>query len=205
MHVSLSGKETLVVSDVHLGSPYTDIDGLRGCLRSLVPGILIIAGDLFDDEHRYVDREGFELLVARLLRALGIRPRVLIASLSSSSHDPLVGSYIGVVDGVEVKACNCPIWISGGINAVVLHGDMVVRNGVLAYALELAVPGIIGRSARKRLDAGRAWVVYGHSHVPLLDNRRMLLNPGPWKIYGVRRKRGFVALLGPNTVRRVCP
>ncbi len=205
MHVSLMDGEAYVIADVHLGSPRSNIAELRRCLKSLSPNILIVAGDLFDDEHRHVDLKEFELLMSRFLRSLGVSPRMLIASLSSSSHDPLVGSYMGTVGTTEVRACNCPVRVTGDVRAVVLHGDLVIRNGVLAYMMESVAPGTIGRRARKRLDVGDAWVVYGHSHVPLLDLRLALLNPGPWKVYGIRRKRGFVAFLGPHTARLACP
>ncbi len=205
MRVSLADEEAYAISDVHLGSPSSNIAVLRDCLKSLSPRVLIVAGDLFDDEHRPVDVDEFALLMSRFISALGVSPRVLIASLSSSSHDPLVGSYMGTIGTAEVRACNCPVLISGGINALVLHGDLVVRNGVMAYVLESVAPGTMGRRARRRLGVGDAWVVYGHSHVPLLNPRLALLNPGPWKVYGVRRKRGFVALLGPHVARRVCP
>ena len=157
-------------------------------------GTLVIAGDLFEDEHRAVGRSEFERLVEKALAVIG-RPRELYIALSASSHDPLLREpYSGYVAGTRVYACNCPVRL-GGI--VVAHGDSVIRNGAVAYLVERVARGFVGRALRRRLSLGSEWLVYGHTHVPLIDPAHRLANPGPWKAYGFRRELGGVVEL-PN-------
>lgn len=184
----------LVLSDIHIGSPRSRIGELRKCLAGVETDVLAIAGDLFDDEHRRVGKEEAIGLFRRLLKALDVKPKLLIASLSSSSHDPLLGHFADVIDGVEILACNCPInFTYKGERIVIAHGDIAVSDGFLAYLIDRLKPGTIGRLVRRKLKLpGDTWLIYGHSHVPYLDTRERLLNPGAWKIYGVRRIRGAI-------------
>jgi hypothetical protein len=90
-------------------------------------------------------------------------------------------------------AYNGEILIDGALKAVATHGDRLIRSGVVAYFVDLARRGQIGRWLRRRLALGDdVWLIYGHSHVPHVDVALKILNPGPWKIYGVRRIRGNV-------------
>ncbi|MEL9990974.1 MAG: phosphohydrolase [Thermoproteus sp.] len=184
----------LVLADIHIGSPNSLVKELRRCLSGVDIDVLAIAGDLFEEEHRRIGRDEAMTLFKRLLAVLAVRPKVLVASLSSSSHDPLLGHFSGVVDGVEVLACNCPISLTyAGEKIVVAHGDIAVGNGFLAYLIDSIRPGTIGRIAKRKLGLSKdVWLVYGHSHVPYLNLGERILNPGPWKIYGVRRIKGAV-------------
>ncbi len=184
----------LVLSDIHIGSPRSRVGELRRCLAGVETDVLAIAGDLFDDEHRRVSKEEASKLFRRLLGVLSVRPRLLIASLSSSSHDPLLGHFVDVIDGVEVLACNCPISFTyRGERIVITHGDIAVGDGFLAFLIDRLKPGTVGRMVKRKLGLSNdTWVVYGHSHVPYLDLHERILNPGAWKIYGVRRTKGAV-------------
>lgn len=188
-------RPVLVFSDVHLGSPRSRIRELRRCLKGIDAEVVAVAGDLFDDEHRPVGRDEARALFRRALAALGIKPRMLIVSLSSSSHDPqIAGSFTDKIDGVEVMACNCPISFEyGGVKFVITHGDLALGDGFLAYLVDLIRPGQIGRLLRRRLGVQQnEWLIYGHSHVPYLSGEERILNPGAWKIYGIRRLLGAV-------------
>jgi hypothetical protein len=184
----------LVLSDIHIGSRSSLIGELRRCLSGVQTDVLAIAGDLFEDEHRRVERKEAAQLFRRLLAVLPVRPKILLASLSSSSHDPLVGHYVDTLDGVEVLACNCPISLTyRGERMVITHGDMAIGDGFLAYVIDRIRPGTVGRLAKKKLGLPRdVWLIYGHSHVPYLNVDERILNPGSWKVYGIRRARGAV-------------
>lgn len=182
----------IVFGDVHIGSRSAKIQELRSCLKSISPEEVAITGDLFDDQHRRINREEALQLFKKAMEILGIRPRRLYIALSSSSHDPILpGPLAAEIDGVEVAAHNGEIVVDGKF--VITHGDRIVKNGVAAYFLDLLKRGHIGRALRKKLGLGdNVWLVYGHSHVPYVNVQEKILNPGSWKIYGVRRIRGNV-------------
>lgn len=183
-----------VFSDVHIGSPRSKVQELRSCLKKLSPDEVVIAGDLFDDQHREVSRDEAVRLIKKAMEILQIQPRRLYIAFSSSSHDPqLPGPLTERINRTEVVAYNGEIFIDGAIKAVVTHGDKLIKNGVVAYFVDLARRGQIGRWLRRRLELGdNVWLIYGHSHVPHVDVALKILNPGAWKIYGVRRIRGNV-------------
>lgn len=193
-----------VISDIHIGSPRSRIKELRQCLQRNNIDVLVIAGDIYEKEYRKVEREEAYRLFERLLNVLGSKPKLVIISLSSSSHDPQIGHFVGDVDGVEVDACNCPISFNYmGEEYVVVHGDVAVRNGVLAYVIDSLRPGAVGRILRRKLKLrAKTWLIYGHSHVPYLSLEERILNPGSWKAYGVRRILG--ALYEMPSARPIC-
>nr|KJR73546.1 MAG: phosphohydrolase [Thermoproteus sp. AZ2] len=183
-----------IISDIHIGSPRSKIKELRQCLQRDNIDILVIAGDIYEKEYRRVEREEAHGLFERLIKVLGVRPKLMIVSLSSSSHDPQIGHFVGEVDGVEVDACNCPISFNYmGEEYVVVHGDIAVGDGVLAYIIDRIRPGAVGRILRRKLKLyAKTWLIYGHSHVPYLSLEERILNPGSWKAYGIRRTLGAV-------------
>jgi len=154
----------------------------------------VITGDLFDDQHREVSRDEAVHLIRKAMEILQIRPNRLYIAFSRSSHDPqLPGPLVERISGAEVVAYNGEIFIDGTLKLLVTHGDGFVKNGVVAYLIDLANRGQIGRFLRRRLGLkDDVWLVYGHSHVPHVDWARKILNPGSWKIYGIRRLRGNV-------------
>jgi len=183
-----------VFSDVHIGSPSSRMQELRSCLKKLSPDEVVIAGDLFDDQHRKVSRDEAVRLIKKAMEILQIQPQRLYIAFSSSSHDPqLPGPLTERINGTEVVAYNGEILIDGALKAVATHGDRLIRSGVAAYFVDLARRGQIGRWLRRRLALGDdIWLIYGHSHVPHVDAALKILNPGAWKIYSVRRIRGNV-------------
>jgi len=184
--------ETLyVASDLHIGSPRSLAHLFRRC--PVDGSTLVVAGDVFEDEHRVVGFDEFAKLVKRFLVVIGVKPREVFMALSSSSHDPILPRpFTSVIDGVRVFACNCAVRVG---SVVAVHGDSVIRNGALAYLVERFRRGLIGEVLRRRLGLSGEWLVYGHTHIPLVDRGRRLVNPGPWKVYGFRRLLGGVVEL----------
>ncbi|ACB40527.1 phosphohydrolase [Pyrobaculum neutrophilum] len=184
----------IVFGDVHIGSPHAKIQELRRCLKALNTDEVAITGDLFDDQHRLVGYDDAARLIKKAMEILQIKPRRLYISFSSSSHDPqLPGPLVARIDGVEVYADNGNVLIEDVVKAALTHGDAAVKNGFAAYLIDLARRGQVGRWLRKKLALeDGVWLIYGHSHVPYLNAEEKILNPGSWKIYGVRRLRGNV-------------
>lgn len=187
----------IIFGDVHIGSRHTRLRELRTCLEALEPEVVVITGDLFDDQYRQVSLDEATKLFKKALDILSIRPREVYISLSASSHDPQLPGPLSVkVEGVEVVAYNGPLYIEGEVKVVATHGDQVIHSGVLAYFVDLLDRGKIGRVLKQRLGLDReVWLVYGHSHVPHVDPVKRILNPGSWKIYSFRRLKGGVYAL----------
>lgn len=118
-----------VFSDVHIGSPRSKVQELRSCLKKLSPDEVVIAGDLFDDQHREVSRDEAVRLIKKAMEILQIQPQRLYIAFSSSSHDPqLPGPLTEMINRTEVVAYNGEIFIDGAIKAVVTHGDKLIKT-----------------------------------------------------------------------------
>lgn len=187
-----------VLSDVHLGSPWTKLADLTRCLEEVKPKYLIIAGDLFEKEHREVDEATFALLMRAFLNSLRLKPRTLVASLGRYNHDPILPRPLRLVlDGVEIYAGNHPVrlhWIS---DIVVVHGDFLIPNGSLAHLIGRVTPTSLERAIRRALSLNAEdLLVSGHTHVPVVKEK--YVNPGSWKAYGIRRTPGLVVELSPK-------
>ncbi|AAL64708.1 phosphohydrolase [Pyrobaculum aerophilum] len=182
----------IIFGDVHIGSRHAKIQHLKQCLREINPEEVAITGDLFDDQHRRVSRDEALRLIRKAIEILGIRPKALYIALSSSSHDPLLpGPLTAKIDGIEVVAHNGEVIINDKV--LLSHGDKVVKNGFVAYLMDLTNRGRVGKMLKRKLKLeGNIWLAYGHSHVPYVNPEERILNPGGWKIYGVRRIGGNV-------------
>lgn len=180
--------------DVHIGSRYSKIQELVKCLRATYVEEVVITGDLFENQYRRVSYDEAIKLIRRAMGILQIQPRRLYISFSKSSHDPqLPGPLITKIGDTEVLAYNGEVFIEGPQKIVVTHGDRAIRSGVLAYFIDLVRRGQLGRWLRRELAlSDEVWLVYGHSHVPYVNEQEKILNPGSWKIYGVRRIRGNI-------------
>jgi predicted phosphodiesterase len=186
--------EVVVFGDVHIGSRHSRLGELRRCLKSASPEEVLITGDLFERQYRRVGRDEAARLIRKALELLQIEPLRVYIALSRTSHDPQLPGPLAIrVGRAEVVARNGEVFVEGPVKIVASHGDRAVRSGVLAYLADLVKRGHVGRVLRGMLGVpGDAWVAYGHSHVPFADAGERMLNPGAWKIYGIRRARGRV-------------
>ena len=178
---------------------------------------LIVLGDMFEDLHRRVRPGDLRRYFLRAVNGVEL-PEMLYYTASLSSHDPIFdeplelrlnGAGLLVVPGVlQLK-------VEGHLLCA-LHGDAVVRSGVLAYAVNRVAaaagrPLLLEEVAKRRYCSPEAWLLAGHTHIPGLDAVRRLGNPGSWKLYwgfGMRywRHPAFGAVLVDRSgVRLLCP
>ncbi|MCC6020653.1 MAG: metallophosphoesterase [Thermoproteaceae archaeon] len=186
--------EVVVFGDIHIGSRHSRLGELRRCLKSASPEEVVMTGDLFENQHRRVGHDEAVRLIRKALELLQLEPLRVFIALSRASHDPqLPGPLVARVGRSEVVAHNGEVFVDGAVKIVASHGDGVIKSGVVAYLADIVRRGHVGRVLRSRLGVPRdVWVVYGHSHVPFIDAGERILNPGAWKVYGIRRVRGSV-------------
>jgi len=208
----------VAVSDLHIGSRRNaPLEYIGRLARLENADSLAVLGDLFDDLHRTLDLDELERWLGLAARVLEL-PRGLevYCTLSKSSHDPILSEDVVELEvgGAKFVLTHRPMRaLVGGLVCYMIHGDAIVSNGVLAYALEIAgeiagVECMLERAARRSLGVGEEdWLFMGHTHRPVLDSERKIANPGSWKIYwrksrsaAILAKRGEVDLVYPATL-----
>ena len=180
-----------VVSDVHLGANLGPVHRIGAVLRGLGVDYLVVLGDLFDDEYRVVNGSELYRLLRWAASSLALNPgTTVVYTISLSSHDPQlpVDKPVRVdVDGVTfIVVPGIARLRMGGCTVYVSHGDYASRNGAIAFAINLLACaigqcGVVERLMRWVLGVGDdEWVAIGHTHLPYIDPRLKVANPGSW-------------------------
>ena len=183
-YFSLRRGTAVVVSDLHAEGGLLAAGCLRRLIAAVDPDLVVVAGDAFDALERYEFAEPMARYLAGLLGASPSLREILVA-LSAGPHDPKIGGPCRrfQAGGVVVTAVGGVAVIrAGGLHVAVLHGDQLLRSGVLAALINLAMGrGFYESLARRRLGIGPGpLVVMGHTHLPFFDASRGLANTGSW-------------------------
>ncbi len=101
-------------------------------------------------------------------------------------HDPRIGygevKYF--IDGVNVRVVRGGVvkLVIGGRTFWFLHGDYVVKNGLIASLMNKLFSGSYDKLVRFAVRAGGEgdWVVIGHTHVPSINTELRVANTGSW-------------------------
>ncbi|ADN50437.1 hypothetical protein [Vulcanisaeta distributa] len=183
------GNDSLIIaiSDLHLESNERDLGCIGNYLRGLgEDGIyLIINGDLFDKAHGQVLGQSH---ITELIRRLGLAGiselRGVVYVMAMYDHDPRIGygevKYF--IDGVNVRVVRGVVkLVIGGRTFWFLHGDYVVKNGLIASLINKLFSGSYDKLVRFAVRAGEGdWVVIGHTHVPGINTELRVANTGSW-------------------------
>jgi len=186
-NLTINCEKALLFSDIHCrtGGVCDPLMKLLNVASKESIDCLIILGDLFDDLHERMD----SMTLKREMLQLGFkeyRGRHILYTPSSSSHDPIVGKSEFELNGVKVCVNKVIKASLGDLNLCLTHGDMLVPNGAVAYAIN-AVSALAGKSllleelTKRRICSSSAWFFMGHTHIPGLDPARRLGNPGSWR------------------------
>lgn len=206
-----SGERVVVVSDVHIGSGAEDLLGLLYAVVSLRPDVMVIAGDLFDDERRRITESELGLLIRPLVERVelfGVSRMFYV--LSRSSHDPKIdANRMELSFGrIRVIVVNGVLRLKIGRTIVnITHGDFACRNGFLAALLErvadvVGVKFLMERVLRRVLRISREdWLVMGHVHRAGIDEGRKVANAGSWKSYLGRPSHKAIVLITEEGIR----
>jgi len=146
-----------------------------------------VLGDMFDDLHRRMHPREFRRYVLQAVHSAEF-PETVYYTTSLSSHDPVFEEPFELyLDSANLLVIPGLLRIGVGGHAVcALHGDVVVRSGVLACAINATAaaagrPLLLEEIAKRRYCSPGAWLLAGHTHIPGLDTGRRLGNPGSWK------------------------
>ncbi|WP_054857461.1 hypothetical protein [Vulcanisaeta sp. JCM 16159] len=177
----------IAISDLHLESNRRDLGCIGNYLRSLgKDGIyLVINGDLFDRAHGQVLSQNHIHELIHRLNLAGINGlREVIYVIAMYDHDPRINhkEVRYGIDGVSVRVIHGVMKLVIGSRAFwFLHGDYVVKNGLIASLMNKLLNGSYDKLVRFILRAGRDdWVVIGHTHVPNINNGLRIANMGSW-------------------------
>jgi len=179
---------TMVVSDIHC--PLGRCGVAREVVRVAVArgaATLAVLGDLFDDFRKLVTADELRRALAAAFGPLG-GVRVVYVT-SGSSHDPILDRALRL----QVGGSSFEVYPGGlvarvdGVTAFMTHGDAAMRNGAHAFlanaAMRLLGRGLfLERRLRERLRLPPHWWLFmGHTHIPGIDYRARVANPGSWR------------------------
>jgi UDP-2,3-diacylglucosamine pyrophosphatase LpxH len=198
--------KTMIVSDVHLGSPINRSGDLRKAIKAEDPDQLIINGDLFSDNNfARLSSEDFGLLTD--LRKRAAKRTVVIVE---GNHDRLMANAIEVILGIPIYPEYW--WSWQGLDCLAIHGHQfdkltyrhrfVTELVSFLYLEAQKVPFIRDRVAQWAEDTCAKWqrlsdtvrekalayakeedidmVFCGHTHVSYTDIFQNYFNSGCW-------------------------
>ncbi|GAB6943833.1 hypothetical protein [Vulcanisaeta sp. JCM 14467] len=177
----------ITVSDLHLESNTRDLTCIGNYIRGLNHGntYLIINGDLFDKAHKQeLNQSHIRELINRLDLAgiNGLREVIYITAIYD--HDPRThcGETTYTVNGIKVRVIRGIAKLIIGSNTIwFLHGDYIVKNGLIASLMNRLLGGSYDRLVRSAIGAREGdWVVIGHTHVPGINSESRIANTGSW-------------------------
>ena len=205
-------ESVVVLSDIHILDSIDERPNLIRLLSKIKPSIMIIAGDLFEREHRRMDRNSLRGILLRTLKSISwIREIIYITSLTS--HDPILHTDVicmempgDVTTRITVLKGGLVHFRSNNTDFYVLHGDFLCRNGAYAGLINLLATTLFRRKlfleslGKKflKLDEN-SWLIMGHTHMVGIDAKRRLINCGCWKSYWRAKATGTLVHIYKGT------
>jgi UDP-2,3-diacylglucosamine pyrophosphatase LpxH len=177
---------TLFISDLHLKSnqPFSDANDLRNFVETNNVSNLVVDGDLFDSpkDARAILSTWSQTNAFKAL-GLGNLPVNLFWVLGSPGHDPSGFKESRIVEDGSRVLGRCT-WIDcDGSRVLAYHGHDMSHIGAIGHAWDRFVSGLGLERLWKRLAKvdRSVWVVFGHTHIPGVDQRSRVANCGGWK------------------------
>ena len=208
--LSLRGS-ILFISDLHLKSdqPFEYAGELRNFIENKNVSNLIINGDLFDSpkdaqEIFHISQPNVSLLDVLGLEGLSLD---MYWVTGSPHHDPsnLTKSEIEV-EGFEALG-RCAFIHCGLCEVMAYHGHDMSLIGAFGHAWDRFASRLSLERLWKRLAKidKNVWVVFGHTHIPGLDETNRVANCGGWqtKPFVHPTRTGVLFSEGKDTPRSV--
>jgi len=187
-HVSLEGP-TLFISDLHLRAdrPFSFTDAIRGVLHERHVSNLIVNGDLFDSpaDARVIagDRAGSPIADLLGMRDLPIKAFFIEGS---PPHDPSAKQNAALNLTPLVQLERCAILDFKHASVIVYHGHDLSRKGAVGHGWDRFISNLSLERAWKKLARvpDSDWVIFGHTHIPGIDEKHRVANCGGWQPIG---------------------
>lgn len=177
----------IAISDLHLEANARNLTCIGNYMRRLRHGdiYLVINGDLFDKAHKQELNHSHILELLSRLNLAGINNlKEVVYVMAIYDHDPRAprNEATYYVNGVKVRVVHGIVKLAMGGNTLwFLHGDYVVKNGLIASLMNKILMGSYDRLVRLAVRAREGdWVVIGHTHVPGVNNELRIANTGTW-------------------------
>lgn len=124
--------KTVLISDIHLGSPLCQAESLLTFLKNLDTDILILNGDIFDDLNlKRLTKDHFAVL-KQLRKMSGNSTHVVWIK---GNHDDLPSNLMSLIFGVDIV--NFYKWEDNGKTLYATHGDIwdvyIYKHKVLTH------------------------------------------------------------------------
>ena len=196
--IETDAEKILFVSDLHISTNLEnnrELNVIGEFMRKNNFTLLFILGDLFDDFHIRVPLNEIEKEMKKVVDFLNLpRDTIVYVTFSNSSHDPVIEGETAIkiaYRGVEIVVTNKPLQLNiDNTRIYLLHGDLGVKNGALAYLINkiaqlLGHPYLVERLIKHRLlrIADEYWLIMGHTHTPFINSELKIANTGSWKHY----------------------
>ncbi len=196
VRVNVVGDRTLFVSDLHLKDPREVPKEFISVLNETKPTTLVVVGDLFHSPSVATSSDDLRRFVEGLSESADPQKRLkkMLVTMSEN-HDPRLTERVLTLgsDGREVLLTHDPLLVEvSDMQVLAIHGDYFCNDGLVAATLELALSFIGVRAAEERFlrskistDASE-WVVMGHTHVALVDEKHRVANCGSFHSHFLR-------------------
>ncbi len=195
----------VIISDIHLESNYEDLSTIGTWLKRNNIAMLVIAGDLFDNKHYYMNYQELRSLLRDAVEKLNLTGINHIEYIvSETSHDPIITNgtiTLNVNDViVNVRRGLLMIKLDNCDNVVyVTHGDYISRDGVVAYIINyffkiLGYKLFLEKLLKNILNIPKnSWLIMGHTHISGIDYEARVANSGFWiSRYGLSSSRTVI-------------
>lgn len=182
-------RDAIIASDLHCkrDKPCRALQYILEAYKTFGADCLIIAGDLFEDLYFPLSPREVIHYIKKIVGNKAL-PKKLIYVTSGASHDPIIDK-VTIIDedgGMIVIAPKKLVISIGGRKVCIVHGDIFLKNGVLAHLYNriysfLGTKLAIEKRLKKIFGSECEWLIAGHTHIPGIDHARKAANPGTWK------------------------
>jgi predicted phosphodiesterase len=164
---------------------------------------MFIVGDLFDSpgDARKIMAEDPEHSIARLLGFDGLPIKVFFVQ-GSPPHDPSPKDQAAFASASIIPLGGCAILDFNPMKVIAYHGHDLSLKGAIGHGWDRFISRLSLERAWKR-QAGVAdsdWVIFGHTHLPGIDEKHRVANCGGWQSIGLLVRPACTGIfLSPGT------